>query len=158
MPCSLAVTMMMPLTPLHSSHCASLPMMCLFSVTLGGLLFLMDGWMLEVYMVASGHQALAKGEQTDAFIPLSAGSLGCSLFFVFICLSAPHSAFFQDEHFCDFVDNLTDYQTKSILASPIMNGKDVVAIIMAVNKIDEPHFTKRDEEVRLLEILPRRLC
>uniref|UniRef100_A0A8C0LCZ1 Phosphodiesterase n=1 Tax=Canis lupus dingo TaxID=286419 RepID=A0A8C0LCZ1_CANLU len=55
----------------------------------------------------------------------------------------------EDEHFCDFVDTLTEYQTKNILASPIMNGKDVVAVIMAVNKVDEPHFTKRDEEILL---------
>ncbi|ELW64319.1 Rod cGMP-specific 3',5'-cyclic phosphodiesterase subunit alpha [Tupaia chinensis] len=55
----------------------------------------------------------------------------------------------EDEHFCDFVDNLTEYETKSILASPIMNGKDVVAVIMAVNKVDGPHFTKRDEEILL---------
>ncbi|KAH0512886.1 Rod cGMP-specific 3',5'-cyclic phosphodiesterase subunit alpha [Microtus ochrogaster] len=55
----------------------------------------------------------------------------------------------EDEHFCNFVDELTEYQTKNILASPIMNGKDVVAVIMAVNKIDGPHFTKRDEEILL---------
>ncbi|XP_027462135.1 rod cGMP-specific 3',5'-cyclic phosphodiesterase subunit alpha isoform X2 [Zalophus californianus] len=55
----------------------------------------------------------------------------------------------EDEHFCDFVDTLTEYQTKNILASPIMNGKDVVAIIMAVNKVDGPHFTKTDEEILL---------
>ncbi|ERE85215.1 rod cGMP-specific 3',5'-cyclic phosphodiesterase subunit alpha [Cricetulus griseus] len=55
----------------------------------------------------------------------------------------------EDEHFCDFVDELTEYQTKNILASPIMNGKDVVAIIMAVNKVDGPHFTKTDEEILL---------
>nr|XP_044633776.1 rod cGMP-specific 3',5'-cyclic phosphodiesterase subunit alpha isoform X2 [Equus asinus] len=55
----------------------------------------------------------------------------------------------EDEHFCDFVDTLTDYQTKNILASPIMNGKDVVAIIMAVNKVDGPHFTQKDEEILL---------
>lgn len=48
------------------------------------------------------------------------------------------------------MDTLTEYQTKNILASPIMNGKDVVAIIMAVNKVGGPHFTKRDEEVRML--------
>lgn len=65
----------------------------------------------------------------------------------------PVSVFLQDEHFCDFVDTLTEYQTKNILASPIMNGKDVVAVIMAVNKVDEPHFTKRDEEVRMLQKL-----
>ncbi|KAK2116680.1 Rod cGMP-specific 3',5'-cyclic phosphodiesterase subunit alpha [Saguinus oedipus] len=56
---------------------------------------------------------------------------------------------FVDEHFCDFVDILTEYKTKNILASPIMNGKDVVAIIMAVNKVDGSHFTKRDEEILL---------
>lgn len=59
----------------------------------------------------------------------------------------------QDEHFCDFVDNLTEYQTKNILASPIMNGKDVVAVIMAVNKVDGTHFTKKDEEVKTLQKL-----
>ncbi|ELK28299.1 Rod cGMP-specific 3',5'-cyclic phosphodiesterase subunit alpha [Myotis davidii] len=55
----------------------------------------------------------------------------------------------EDEHFCDFVDTLTEYQTKNILASPIMNGKDVVAIIMAVNKVGGPYFTKSDEEILL---------
>lgn len=68
---------------------------------------------------------------------------------LFICSCMVISALLQDEHFCDFVDTLTEYQTKNILASPIMNGKDVVAIIMAVNKVGEPHFTKRDEEVRM---------
>ncbi|XP_027697568.1 rod cGMP-specific 3',5'-cyclic phosphodiesterase subunit alpha [Vombatus ursinus] len=53
----------------------------------------------------------------------------------------------EDEHFCDFVDHLTEYKTKNILATPIMNGKDVVAVIMAVNKVDGPCFTKRDEEI-----------
>lgn len=71
-----------------------------------------------------------------------------SLFF--LCPPLPVSAFLQDEHFCDFVDILTEYQTKNILASPIMNGKDVVAVLMAVNKLNEPHFTKRDEEVKTL--------
>lgn len=90
--------------------------------------------------------ALAKGEQMD-----SRGSERLSRPYGHLLVSA----FPQDEHFCDFVDELTEYQTKNILACPIMNGKDVVAIIMAVNKIDGPHFTKRDEEVRLLEILLR---
>ncbi|XP_036404663.1 rod cGMP-specific 3',5'-cyclic phosphodiesterase subunit alpha isoform X2 [Megalops cyprinoides] len=52
----------------------------------------------------------------------------------------------QDSHFSDFVDNLTEYQTKNVLATPIMNGKDMVAVLMAVNKIGEPHFSKADEE------------
>ncbi|KAG7464997.1 hypothetical protein MATL_G00171540 [Megalops atlanticus] len=55
----------------------------------------------------------------------------------------------QDSHFSDFVDNLTEYQTKNVLATPIMNGKDMVAVLMAVNKVGEPHFSKTDEEVLL---------
>ncbi|XP_034764685.2 rod cGMP-specific 3',5'-cyclic phosphodiesterase subunit alpha-like [Acipenser ruthenus] len=53
----------------------------------------------------------------------------------------------QDSHFSDFVDQLTEYTTKSILATPILNGKDVVGVLMAINKIGAPHFTKQDEEV-----------
>lgn len=37
--------------------------------------------------------------------------------------------------------------TRSILATPVMNGKDVVAVIMAVNKLDGPCFTSEDEDV-----------
>uniref|UniRef100_A0A8C4SFV0 Phosphodiesterase n=1 Tax=Erpetoichthys calabaricus TaxID=27687 RepID=A0A8C4SFV0_ERPCA len=47
----------------------------------------------------------------------------------------------QDSRFSDFVDQLTECQTRNLLATPIMNGKDVVAVIMAVNKIGAPHFT-----------------
>ncbi|KAK1159174.1 rod cGMP-specific 3',5'-cyclic phosphodiesterase subunit alpha-like [Acipenser oxyrinchus oxyrinchus] len=53
----------------------------------------------------------------------------------------------QDSHFSDFVDQLTEYTTKSILATPILNGKDVVGVLMAINKIGAPHFTTQDEEV-----------
>ncbi|GCC26171.1 rod cGMP-specific 3',5'-cyclic phosphodiesterase subunit alpha [Chiloscyllium punctatum] len=55
----------------------------------------------------------------------------------------------KDEHFCDFVDTLTEYKTNSVLATPIMNGKDVVAVVMAVNKITGSHFTTKDEEILL---------
>ncbi|KAM9331517.1 rod cGMP-specific 3',5'-cyclic phosphodiesterase subunit beta isoform 2-T2 [Gastrophryne carolinensis] len=48
-----------------------------------------------------------------------------------------------------FADDLTEYETKNILATPIMNGKDVVAVIMAVNKTDGPYFTQNDEDVFL---------
>ncbi|XP_075705971.1 rod cGMP-specific 3',5'-cyclic phosphodiesterase subunit beta [Rhinoderma darwinii] len=48
-----------------------------------------------------------------------------------------------------FADDLTKYNTQNILATPIMNGKDVVAVIMAVNKTDGPFFTKNDEDVFL---------
>ncbi|PIO33280.1 hypothetical protein AB205_0072450, partial [Aquarana catesbeiana] len=54
-----------------------------------------------------------------------------------------------DAHFCNFVDNLTEYATKSILAAPVMNGKDVVAVIMACNKNSGTAFSKRDEEIFL---------
>ncbi|KAJ1060952.1 hypothetical protein K5549_002239 [Capra hircus] len=52
-------------------------------------------------------------------------------------------------HFSSFADELTDYVTRNILATPIMNGKDVVAVIMAVNKLDGPCFTSEDEDVFL---------
>ncbi|XP_011826300.1 PREDICTED: rod cGMP-specific 3',5'-cyclic phosphodiesterase subunit beta isoform X1 [Mandrillus leucophaeus] len=52
-------------------------------------------------------------------------------------------------HFSSFADELTDYETKNILATPIMNGKDVVAVIMAVNKLNGPFFTSEDEDVFL---------
>ncbi|TRY97451.1 hypothetical protein DNTS_008196 [Danionella cerebrum] len=52
----------------------------------------------------------------------------------------------QDSHFSEFVDTLTEYETKNVLATPIMNGKDMVAVMMAVNKVGAPHFTAQDEE------------
>ncbi|XP_069507511.1 rod cGMP-specific 3',5'-cyclic phosphodiesterase subunit alpha isoform X2 [Ambystoma mexicanum] len=55
----------------------------------------------------------------------------------------------EETHFCSFVDNLTAYQTKSILAAPVLNGKDVVAVIMAVNKMDGSCFSAKDEEIFL---------
>uniref|UniRef100_A0A4W5MPZ4 Phosphodiesterase n=1 Tax=Hucho hucho TaxID=62062 RepID=A0A4W5MPZ4_9TELE len=48
-----------------------------------------------------------------------------------------------------FVDDLTEYKTRNILASPIMNGEDVVAVIMALNKTTGPHFTTDDEDLFL---------
>lgn len=56
---------------------------------------------------------------------------------------------FQNQYFSSFVDELTDYQTRNILATPILNGKDMVAVIMAVNKTTGPHFTAEDEDVSL---------
>uniref|UniRef100_A0A8C7QHU8 Phosphodiesterase n=1 Tax=Oncorhynchus mykiss TaxID=8022 RepID=A0A8C7QHU8_ONCMY len=55
----------------------------------------------------------------------------------------------ESSHYSDFVDQIQEYQTKSVLATPIMNGKDMVAVMMAVNKIGAPHFTKQDEETLL---------
>lgn len=53
----------------------------------------------------------------------------------------------QNSHFSTFVDELTGYTTRNLMAAPIMNGKDVVAVIMAVNKTTGPHFTDADEDV-----------
>ncbi|XP_043911570.1 cone cGMP-specific 3',5'-cyclic phosphodiesterase subunit alpha' [Protopterus annectens] len=53
----------------------------------------------------------------------------------------------KNTHFSDFVDKQTGYTTLNMLASPIMQGKEVIAVLMAINKIDEPHFNKEDEEV-----------
>ncbi|XP_077332222.1 rod cGMP-specific 3',5'-cyclic phosphodiesterase subunit beta-like [Lithobates pipiens] len=55
----------------------------------------------------------------------------------------------EDTTYSRFADELTEYKTKNILATPIMNGKDVVAVIMAVNKTDGSFFTKYDENVFL---------
>uniref|UniRef100_A0A6Q2ZJN0 Phosphodiesterase n=1 Tax=Esox lucius TaxID=8010 RepID=A0A6Q2ZJN0_ESOLU len=52
----------------------------------------------------------------------------------------------QSIHYSDFVDEIQEYKTKCVLATPIMNGKDMVAVMMAVNKIGAPHFTTQDEE------------
>uniref|UniRef100_A0A6I8N660 Phosphodiesterase n=1 Tax=Ornithorhynchus anatinus TaxID=9258 RepID=A0A6I8N660_ORNAN len=52
-------------------------------------------------------------------------------------------------HFSPFADETTDYVTRNILATPIMNGKDVVAVIMAVNKTDGSFFTSSDEDIFL---------
>uniref|UniRef100_A0A8C3VVK7 Phosphodiesterase n=1 Tax=Catagonus wagneri TaxID=51154 RepID=A0A8C3VVK7_9CETA len=52
-------------------------------------------------------------------------------------------------HFSSFADELTDYVTRNILATPVMNGKDVVAVIMAVNKLDGLCFTSEDEDIFL---------
>ncbi|KAG5835163.1 hypothetical protein ANANG_G00269220 [Anguilla anguilla] len=55
----------------------------------------------------------------------------------------------ENSYFSPFVDELTDYTTKNILATPIMNGKDVVGVVMAVNKTNGPYFTPEDEDVLL---------
>nr|XP_023664299.1 rod cGMP-specific 3',5'-cyclic phosphodiesterase subunit beta-like isoform X1 [Paramormyrops kingsleyae] len=55
----------------------------------------------------------------------------------------------ESTHFCSFVDELTGYSTKNILATPIMNGKEVVAVIMAINKTDGPFFTPEDQDLFL---------
>lgn len=60
----------------------------------------------------------------------------------------------QSPHYSEFVDELTEYKTKSVLAIPIMNGKDMVAVMMAINKLDGPCFTEKDEEVTSNTVCP----
>lgn len=56
---------------------------------------------------------------------------------------------FQNSHFSDFMDKQTGYVTKNLLATPIVMGKEVLAVIMAVNKVNASEFSKQDEEVML---------
>lgn len=57
----------------------------------------------------------------------------------------------QNSHFSDFMDKQTGYVTKNLLAVPIVMGKEVLAVVMAVNKINAPEFSKQDEEVMLTQ-------
>ncbi|XP_069835089.1 cone cGMP-specific 3',5'-cyclic phosphodiesterase subunit alpha' isoform X1 [Dendropsophus ebraccatus] len=53
----------------------------------------------------------------------------------------------KNTHFSDFADKQTGYTTKNLLATPIMYGKEVLAVIMAINKQNAPAFSKEDEAV-----------
>ncbi|XP_019727595.1 rod cGMP-specific 3',5'-cyclic phosphodiesterase subunit beta [Hippocampus comes] len=55
----------------------------------------------------------------------------------------------ENQYFSSFVDELTDYKTRNVLAAPILNGKDLVAVIIALNKTTGPHFTNEDEDLFL---------
>ncbi|XP_008422269.1 rod cGMP-specific 3',5'-cyclic phosphodiesterase subunit beta [Poecilia reticulata] len=55
----------------------------------------------------------------------------------------------ESQYFSSFVDELTEYETRNVLAAPILNGKDLVAVIMALNKTTGPHFTGQDEDLFL---------
>lgn len=47
------------------------------------------------------------------------------------------------------MDKRTGYVTRNLLATPIMMGKDVLAVVMALNKVNGSEFSKQDEEVTL---------
>lgn len=53
------------------------------------------------------------------------------------------------------MDKQTGYVTRNLLAVPIVAGKEVLAVVMAVNKISAPEFSKQDEEVWLARYLAR---
>ncbi|KAK3529411.1 hypothetical protein QTP70_031122 [Hemibagrus guttatus] len=51
----------------------------------------------------------------------------------------------QNPRFSDFVDNQTGYTTKNMIAAPIMCGKDLLGVIMVLNKVGATEFSKADE-------------
>ncbi|TSK14525.1 Cone cGMP-specific 3',5'-cyclic phosphodiesterase subunit alpha [Bagarius yarrelli] len=51
----------------------------------------------------------------------------------------------QNPRFSDFVDNQTGYTTKNMMAAPIVSGKDLLGVIMALNKVGATEFSKADE-------------
>uniref|UniRef100_A0A803Y799 Phosphodiesterase n=1 Tax=Meleagris gallopavo TaxID=9103 RepID=A0A803Y799_MELGA len=53
----------------------------------------------------------------------------------------------KNNHFSDFLDKKTGYTTVNMLAIPITQGKEVLAVIMALNKLNASEFSKEDEEV-----------
>ncbi|XP_077113178.1 cone cGMP-specific 3',5'-cyclic phosphodiesterase subunit alpha' [Ranitomeya variabilis] len=53
----------------------------------------------------------------------------------------------KNTHFSDFVDKQTGFTTNNLLTTPIMYGKEVLAVIMAINKQQADAFTKEDETV-----------
>ncbi|XP_073934845.1 cone cGMP-specific 3',5'-cyclic phosphodiesterase subunit alpha' isoform X2 [Castor canadensis] len=53
----------------------------------------------------------------------------------------------KNSHFSDFMDRQTGYVTRNLLATPIMVGKEVLAVVMALNKVNSSEFSRQDEEV-----------
>ncbi|CAB1443682.1 unnamed protein product [Pleuronectes platessa] len=53
----------------------------------------------------------------------------------------------KDSHFSDFVDKQTKYTTKCMITAPVMNGKEPIGVIMALNKQGAAEFSKSDQEL-----------
>ncbi|XP_010209662.1 PREDICTED: cone cGMP-specific 3',5'-cyclic phosphodiesterase subunit alpha' isoform X2 [Tinamus guttatus] len=53
----------------------------------------------------------------------------------------------KNNHFSDYMDKRTGYTTINMLATPITQGKEVLAVVMALNKQNDTAFSKEDEEV-----------
>lgn len=47
------------------------------------------------------------------------------------------------------MDKQTGYTTKNMLAAPLMSGKDVLGVVMAINKVGGNEFAKADEDVSM---------
>ncbi|XP_067995774.1 cone cGMP-specific 3',5'-cyclic phosphodiesterase subunit alpha' isoform X2 [Melanerpes formicivorus] len=99
--------------------------------------------LLDVTPTSSYEENLVKPDNETVF-PLDIGIAGW----------VAHSKKFfnipdvkKNNHFSDFMDKQTGYTTVSMLAVPIMQGKEVLAVVMALNKSNAPEFSKEDEEV-----------
>ncbi|KAJ0004765.1 hypothetical protein NQD34_010979 [Periophthalmus magnuspinnatus] len=53
----------------------------------------------------------------------------------------------KDSHFSDFVDKQTKYTTKCMLTAPVMNGKEPIGVIAALNKQGASEFSKSDVDL-----------
>nr|3DBA_A Chain A, Cone cGMP-specific 3',5'-cyclic phosphodiesterase subunit alpha' [Gallus gallus]3DBA_B Chain B, Cone cGMP-specific 3',5'-cyclic phosphodiesterase subunit alpha' [Gallus gallus]3JAB_A Chain A, GafA domain of cone phosphodiesterase 6C [Bos taurus]3JAB_M Chain M, GafA domain of cone phosphodiesterase 6C [Bos taurus] len=53
----------------------------------------------------------------------------------------------KNNHFSDYLDKKTGYTTVNMMAIPITQGKEVLAVVMALNKLNASEFSKEDEEV-----------
>ncbi|NXD75527.1 PDE6C phosphodiesterase, partial [Halcyon senegalensis] len=99
--------------------------------------------LLDVTPTSSFEQNLVKPDNETVF-PLDIGIAGW----------VAHSKKFfnipdvrKNNHFSDFLDKKTGFTTTSMLAVPIMLGKEVLAVVMALNKINATEFSKEDEEI-----------
>uniref|UniRef100_A0A8C5FCA7 Phosphodiesterase n=1 Tax=Gadus morhua TaxID=8049 RepID=A0A8C5FCA7_GADMO len=57
----------------------------------------------------------------------------------------------DNSKFSDFVDRQTDYKTKNMLTFPLMAEKEVLGVVIVLNKIGADAFTNEDEKVIALQ-------
>ncbi|XP_028323588.1 cone cGMP-specific 3',5'-cyclic phosphodiesterase subunit alpha'-like [Gouania willdenowi] len=53
----------------------------------------------------------------------------------------------KNSHFSDFVDKQTKYTTKNMLTAPVMNEKEPIGVLIALNKQGAEDFSKSDQEL-----------
>jgi len=53
----------------------------------------------------------------------------------------------SDPDFYGKIDKEHDFQTKSILATPLISGEEIVGVINAINKIGDQEFDKEDAQI-----------
>jgi sigma-B regulation protein RsbU (phosphoserine phosphatase) len=50
-----------------------------------------------------------------------------------------------DERFYNKFDTANDFETRSIVAAPLINGNEVMGVVEVLNKKDEHFFTLNDQ-------------